>query len=524
MQDKIRSTKYKMAVNNANTLTGTGQQSLSTSDGMYIAPVIAEMYGAASGKYGTLQKSKVTITNIDEVFGYVLSEAESVNLLNMFRVEDSDVSGTDGLLDSSANVTVSLIGDLSGAFKEVIIKALNNALSEKPHVKVNSTDAATNQVPAKYLELKAYEDTKASLNFDTLVNMVAADDLMEFTASLDVSSGAKSLVAKLDNIGSAIARRALYTQLPEANTETYLTPQDDAGIFSAEGINKIDFLPFLVGDKFVCVFDTTVGETTINDNTALPTSGAVITRASKDNAVPDSQTQAATGAAGGNLIVDDASTLAFGNPTDPLRFSAPTRRRIALALMVSRAAAGEGKADFRTHTPAHKGTGLKLKFKPAKDNENTYYIDSSANHFDIAVAAGMLSGTTGNISLYENLIEPKNTVPGPLDVKPQAYTVNALLSDLSDGENWMDVSSSLASLVAAKDGTHYGAFAIWSQAGAKNAYKMVNESDNTWKLQINALVKTESGSPDQIKIIYVENTGFMEELEISVSVNVDFAA
>jgi hypothetical protein len=510
-----------MAQNNPNTLTGTGQQSLFTKDGEYIAPVIAQMYAAASATYGTLQKSKVTITNIDEIFGYVLSEAESAKLLNLFRVADADQTGTSGLLDSSANVTVSIIGDMSDGFKEVIVKALNSAKSEGNHVLVNSTAAATNQIPANYLRLKAYEDTKASLNFDTLANMLAADDLASFSMALDVSGGAKSLVAKLDDINVPAARRAMYTQLPEYNTEAYLTPQDISGIFSAEGINAIDFLPFLVGDKFVCVFDTTIGETNVGENTPPPNKGAAVTRESADGAVPNSKEQATEGAAGGNLMVDDSTTSAFADGT--LRFSAPTRRRIALALMVSREADGSGMHNVRDgYVVPNKGASLKLKFKPEQDSAVEYYIDSSANHYDAAVAAGMLSNTAGNIALYAGTIQSAQTGPGPLDSKPSTYTVNANLSDLSDGVNWVDVSSSLTGLAAVKTSPHYGAFAIIAQAGAKNAYKMVHEGSNAWKLQVNALVET--ATADQITIRYVENTGRTEDLAISVNVDVNFSA
>lgn len=507
-----------MAQNNPNTLTGTGQQALSTSDGMYIAPVIAEMYGEAAGKYGTLQRSKVTITNIDEVFGYVLSEEESVKLLNMFRVEDSDVAGTAGLLDSSANVTVSVRLDVSGGFKEVIIKALREALSENTHVLVNSTAPATHQIPANYLKLKAYQDTVASLNFDTLANMLGADDLMDFTASLDVSGGAKSLVAKLDHVDSAVARRALYTQLPEKNTETYLTPQDISGIFSAEGINKIDFLPFLVGDKFVCVFDTTIGETTINDTTAPPVNGALITRDAKDNAVPSQQAAAATGAAGGNLIVDDSSTLAFGNPSDPLRFAAPTRRRIALALMVSRLAAGEGEELFRSRALADDDKGLKMKFKPAKHPEQEYFLDPSAAHFSVAVAAGMLYDTSGNISLYSGNITAKSS-NDPLSAVLGSYTVDISGSDASNNTPyWVPVAASVTGLTAVADGTHYGGFAIIAQQGAKNAYRMNWVDTNKWTLQVNAQVH----ATDSITLCYVENTGHTVEKPIAVTVAIDY--
>lgn len=517
-----------MAANNPNIMTGSGNKVISTKETEYIAPVIAEMYGSASGEYGTLQKSKVTITNIDEIFGYLLSEQESVDLLNLFRVADTDVSGVDNRLDASANVTVSIIQDASGAFKNVIINALRNAKSENVYQIVNSIVPATYQSPGKYLEMEAYKDTVASLNVDTLANMLAADDLASFTATMDVSGGARSLVLKLDHINSYVARRAMYTQLPEGNTEAYLAPQDISGIFSAEGIKQIDFLPFLVGDKFMCVFDTTVGETVIGENTELPVNGAKIDRVLKDNAVPNSKVEAAAGAAGGNLTVADGPvpsesvdpTYAYAGENDTLRFAAPTRRRIALALMVSREAVSEGKENVRKHELPNKGAPLKLQFRPANDKAHVYYIDSSANHFKAAVATGMLSDTSGNISLVAVDISGASET-NPLVDLSGAYTVKTTLSDLSDGVNWQDVSDSSAGmiLVASMDGIHYGGFAILEQHGAKNAFKMENVANtNKWKLRVNAMI----ASTDTIKLGYVENTGRYVEKVIAVTVVVDF--
>ena len=68
----------------------TGSGSKSTEPGQYVAPVIAVMNADASGTYGVLQRAKVTITNIDETFSYILSEQQSARLMNLFRVADTD--------------------------------------------------------------------------------------------------------------------------------------------------------------------------------------------------------------------------------------------------------------------------------------------------------------------------------------------------------------------------------------------------------------------------------------------------
>ncbi len=497
------------------------QRSLFTQEGQYVAPVIAEMYGATAGSLGAMERAKVTITNIDEVFSYILSEQQSIGILNLFSVADADQSGDANIFDSSANVTVG-IRDLSGSFKPVIVEALGAALSSGPHRDVNTPASAANCTPAVYLRRQAYDDTMASLRFDTLANLLAADDLASFTCSLDVSGGASSLVAKLAG-ASAEQRKALFTQLPESNSEKYLNAEDLSGINAAEDLPGLNYLPFVVGDKFVFVFDTTVGATTIAENTAIPSSGAVITRAGADAGVFTNSAEALAGAAGGLLAgsFGEAGATNGGYADGSLRFSAPTRRRIALALMVTRNPAPAAVVDPDAADQDLSGEGFVLKFRPETD-ANDYLVDPAADNYSIKLASGMLNALQAPLDLSSN-------VPAASGVTPQSYTdvsdsatIDTNLSDLSDGNNWMVVPT-MESLIGAASGGHYGRYAVIPEAGNKNHYRVarVGTSGNTWKVECNAMVAT---AADAIKLHYIENSGHAVSKDIAVTVNVNFSA
>ncbi len=495
------------------------QQALFTQEGQYIAPVIAEMYGATAGTLGTLERAKVTITNIDEIFSYVLSEEQSIKILNLFSVADADESGVTNVFDNSANVTVG-IRDLSGEFKPIIVEALGAALSKSTHQEVNTTNAAANCTPAVYLRRQAYDDTFASLRFDTLGDMLAANDLKSFTCSLDLSGGAKSLVAKLTG-AQPEQRKALFTQLPESNIEKYLNAEDLSGINAAEDLAGLNYLPFIVGDKFVFVFDTTVGKTSIAENTAIPTEGADITRDDADAGVYTNSAQAIAGAAGG--LLGGAYGSAYANGT--LRFSAPTRRRIALALMVTRNAGGVGNAD--PQAPAGAGNAFVLKFAP-ETAAGPYYVDPAAADYSIKLASGMLNNLTGlmELDMTSKVKSASGSTPQSYSDAPSSATIDTSLNDLSDGNNWMDIPG-MTALVGAASTDHYGRYAVIPVASNnnKNHYKVlrVGDSGNTWKVRCNAMVAT-AGTPDQFVLHYIENTGQTASKTVSVSVNVNFSA
>jgi hypothetical protein len=507
----------------------TGGSTASTQAGQYIAPVIAVMNADASGNYGVLQRAKVTITNIDETFNYILSEEQSASLMNLFRVADADIARNNNTLDSSANVDVSL--NLAGSdgdnFRTMIRTALSGALSSTASLKVNSGAASTNLTPSQYLEYQAYKDALNALKYDTLADMLGADDFASFNMSLDMCGGAISLVDKLAAAEAAI-RKTLYTQLPEDNTEKYLAPSGRTdlsnGVFAAENVSVINFLPFVVGDKIVFVFDVTVGAATAAGNGTLSsvTGGPAITRVNADGALVPSNNESASSGAGALVNEANAANYISGGS---LTFSAPTRRRIALALMISRQAASlpDAAPDAATDV-SFNGEGLIMQFTPqyrADGASGTIKMDPKAADYGLMLAAGILNGATGGVGI-KAAVGPvldvlagsgSTSAPASMPVNAVTMAININQAAVSDGSNNIVVTDCDA-LIGVDAGSVYGRFAfIPDNAARANEFSIVRKQNNEWQLEVNAMRAGESKG----KLVYIENGGYKVSKDITVT-------
>ena len=513
----------------------TGGSTASTQAGQYIAPVIAVMNADASGNYGVLQRAKVTITNIDETFNYILSEEQSASLMNLFRVADADISRVNNTLDSSANVDVSLnLAGLDGDnFKLMIRTALSGALSSTASLKVNSGAVSTNLTPSQYLEYQAYKDALNALKYNKLADMLGADDFASFNMSLDMCGGAISLVDKLAAASAAI-RKTLYTQLPEDNTEKYLAPSGSTdlsnGVFAAENVSVINFLPFVVGDKIVFVFDVTVGEATAAGNGTLSgvTGGPAITRENGDGALVPSNTQSASSGAGALVNEQFTAGAAAVGYAGSLTFSAPTRRRIAMALMISRQTASLPHAapDAATDV-SFNGEGLIMKFTPqyrADGGSGTILMDPKAANYGLMLAAGILNGATGGDGI-KAAVGPvlAGSTSAPASMPASAVTMDISINQaaVSDGSNNIVVTG-CGALVGEDAAGVYGRFAfIPDNAARLNEFSIVHKANNEWQLEVNAM-RVGAGNTTGVssgKLVYIENGGYKVEKVITVNTN-----
>jgi hypothetical protein len=508
----------------------TGSTNASTETGQYIAPVIAAMNADASGNYGVLQRAKVTITNIDQTFNYILSEAQSASLMNLFSVADTDISRNTNVLDSSANVDVNLnLAGLDGDnFRTMIRTALSGALSSTASKYVGSGAAEANLTPSNYLAFQAYSDALKALKYDTLADMLGADDFSSFRMSLDMCGGAISLVDKLTAAEAAI-RKTLYTQLPETNTEKYLAPSGRTdlsnGVFAAENVSVINFLPLVVGDKIVFVFDVTVGAATANAQVPgtlnVPSGGPAITRENGDGAlVPKNEESASSGA---GALVNEANADNYIS-SGSLTFSAPTRRRIALALMISRHDDSRPNASPLAATDvSFNGEGLIMEFTPqyrAVDASGTILMDPKAENYGFMLAAGILDGATGGVGIKAAVGPvPTGSTSAPASMPVDAVTMDISINhiDISDGSN-IKVVTGCGALVGQDAANVYGRFAFIpdNALGARaNEFSIVRKANNEWQLDVNAMCVGVSKG----KLVYIENGGYKVEKVITVNTN-----
>jgi hypothetical protein len=478
---------------------GTTGITLSTnaSQQLYIAPFIAQMVANAEGTVGVLQRAAVTITGVDETFNLVLSEAESVKLLNAFHVYKTDAhnDGIDGVLDTSAGVTVDIISSNEATFKAALRTALDAAMSDNQHYSVGQAGSGAagdenERTITEYLKRETYVDTRDQLAYDTLANLLEASDLASFTMQLDVSGAAKNMYEQLNGVGPLPARyrRTIFTQLPEENTEAYLLPKstgDLSGNATAEAITDIKFLPFLSGDKIYFVFDAVVGAASVDGNGMLstPSSGATIGRDIKDADYADKVQVGSAGMAGlASLAKDNAQNpndSEYASAADSVFFSAPTKRRIGVSVQVAKGVAlPPVKAPFNIELAA----GV--------------IVDPSGAHYEYVVASGLLSDAA---ELKLSSDAPSGTHAMIMPAAPMAAAV-----DLS-GVNLSNLGHATAELIATlpdvqNAGGVKGKWLIVNAAGNKNQFVL-----NGSKVEYRARIAT--AAADSASLYYVSNVG-----------------
>lgn len=463
----------------------------------YVVPFIAAMYAAAAGTTNVIQRANVSITAIDETFDLQLSEADSVKLLNAFRVYKSDAGAVDGVLDTSAGVTVDM-RDLAAAtyFKSALRQAINDALSTHEHLPVDSDAAAAQCSVDAYLKRETYVDTVRQLSYDTLANLLESADLASFTMTLDVSGAAANMYDAMngEGVNAPRYRRTIFTQLPESNVEAYLTPrpeEDLSGNFNAETVTDINFMPFLSGDKLYFVFDAVIGSASavngIIEN--APVEGAPITRVVGDADYQDKAQIASADMAGLATLAKNAAEYANGAN---LTFSAPTKRRIGIAVQVVR-------DDPEVADP------FKLLLTKG---EETAVIDPTDADYAYMVAAGLLSDVSGSLEL-------SSAAPsGTHEDKTSALSGSTVAADLS-GANF-----SAGGYVAVDAITGLGA--PQASAGVFGAWLVVNPSTNLNQFVLNGSkveyrARAVTAVNDTASLYYVSNRGKSGPIALSAS-------
>lgn len=461
----------------------------------YIAPFIAQMVADAAGTVGVLQRAAVTITGVDETFNLVLSEADSVKLLNAFRVYKTDnLSANDGVLtDSSAGVAVDIISSREVDFKAALRAALDSAKSDGQHYSVGLADSGeasdlSNCSIENYLKRETYIDTRDQLAYDTLANLLEASDLASFTMQLDVSGAAKNMYDQLNGSGvnAPRYRRTIFTQLPESNTEDYLLPKptgDLSGNMNAEAVTDINFLPFRSGDRLFFVFDAVVGAAGIDGNGMFtaPTSGATIDRVLQD---ADYQNKVQVGSEGmaGLATLNANAGAEYAGQADTVTFTAPTKRRIGVGIQVAKGGAPAVPAPFN----------LLLK-----KGEETAVIDPSGAHYAYQVAAGLLTDVSEALCL---------TSSAPV-AAPPAQAMGADVSGSSidlAGVNLANGGHATQTIIAngltnVATGGIFGKWMVVNAAGNKNQFVL-----NGAALEYHARIAV-ADHADTAKLYYVSN-------------------
>lgn len=337
---------------NLNANQGSGNIAVSTnkSGQLYIVPFIADMSVDAAGTIGVTQQADVNITNIDAQFDVSMNLADSVAIINAFTVKDADFNGTKNATDASSGTIVNVAGpatDRGYALRVAIRHMIDNCISVDNFqaVGLETSDEARRSLK-EYIRYQGYSDTLSNLMMDTLAGFLEASDLNSFDVTVDVSGGAYNMVdimsaspqASPNDVPSISAkyRRAILTQLPEKNIEKYVYPDASGTTLAMEDITKIEFMPMVVGDKMVFVFDLTLGEVATKAGNAwsLATQGAKMERVVIDRYSLPAVGSASTNTLGG--VIDLDATAAYKSTgAESLLITRPTKRRIAITAKLS---------------------------------------------------------------------------------------------------------------------------------------------------------------------------------------------
>lgn len=242
-----------------------------------VSPFKAFYDGTTTASIGvTEMTNQQFFTGIDAVFEYVLTEADSVKLLNCFEVvdtnEDVDSSGANlwsiETSQDTANITVGLV---NGADFKTVIETIIAGGNQVTGKQLSSAK--------KYFEEEMRVELNLQLKNSGLLDMLEASNVSNVVVTLDNAGGAQSMYDEITG-GSAANRLKLLTQIPYSTLDSYF----------GEVQPSVHYLPLKGADSFTFVFDVTVDSpdslTAVNNNLSTGggyTSGSVIPQTHFDN-------------------------------------------------------------------------------------------------------------------------------------------------------------------------------------------------------------------------------------------------
>jgi hypothetical protein len=256
-----------------------------------VIPFLAELDGTSTANMAVLQ-SQTTSQDVHALFKVVLTEAESVKLLNSFSLQEAntmpafDSDNSNSNIDPSFNVLLSNQDD----FAAVLAAAMHRALvvpgcgDEDPDISggrgakfgVGSTVYAqdVSNSAAAYMREKMRLYLNQQLASSGLASIIAAANMKSVEVMLDACGGAVDMGSRIAD-GEAALRRLLLTQIPKDTLEHYITSRFN--IADANGAVAPAFLPMKGADELTFVFVTKVTDpdmVTIDGGDVVGTQGA----------------------------------------------------------------------------------------------------------------------------------------------------------------------------------------------------------------------------------------------------------
>jgi hypothetical protein len=204
-------------------------------NGHFVCPFIAAMGASGEAVFSYQQQETVAIAGIHYTFGATLNDAESVKLLNAFKVDGKG---------HALAVTLHTPDNL----KEVLAAAIARA---------NDGEEDAEEKLAGDL----YDGLLAAIGSDELVNTVEHVDISGVVVHIDASGGADDMASNLNEPRCNV----IYTQIPGArlSQSAYMDVSGEEKLTTALPLNK--------GDTLTFVFDVQVNEVEPTKSTTIAT-------------------------------------------------------------------------------------------------------------------------------------------------------------------------------------------------------------------------------------------------------------
>jgi hypothetical protein len=214
-----------------------------------VAPFKGTYDGTTTADIGVIGMSdQQYYTGIDAVFEYILTEEDSVRLLNTFNVRDTNVFPSPLYAVDQEGYTTeqdSLHFEVDLAHKPEFMDILRTTMA----VAAQTTGKTLPTVKA-YFEEEMRMELNLQLQQSGLIDMLEASNVSDVAVDLDISGGAYSMADAIDASGAHanLKRKQFLTQIPLATLRSYM----------GEAQPFLGFLPLRGADSMTFVFDVNV--------------------------------------------------------------------------------------------------------------------------------------------------------------------------------------------------------------------------------------------------------------------------
>ena len=254
-----------------------------------VVPFLGLLEGTSTATMNMLDISQNTSHEVHALFKAVLDLSESIQFLSAFQLIEGNAAPTfsTGNTLNNADLSYNVLLDNSGAFAEVLAKAMSRAVvvagvgdddkdisaGSGAHFSlkggVNVTDISDSAAAYMREKMRDYV-VKQLLGYrGPLASILIASNLKTVSVTLDASAGSADMATRIVE-GSDPLRKLLLSQIPAETLQHYLQRLMPA--YTAAGTIQPDFLPMKGGDAMTFVFVTKV---TDPDNIGFTSTSAV---------------------------------------------------------------------------------------------------------------------------------------------------------------------------------------------------------------------------------------------------------